>query len=101
MTASLRPYALVAGVLALAGAEAADEVIRARYACDQGEKIVVRYFPQKGTAELVRNKKALELRQEVSGSGYIYSNGRTTLRGKGDELSLEIGKRAPISCRAR
>ena len=101
MTAGFRPLALVAGMLALVGAQAADEVIRAHYACDQGEKIEVRYFPQKGTAVLVRHKKALELRQEVSGSGFIYSNGRTTIRGKGDDLTLEIGRRAPLDCRVQ
>ena len=86
-----------------AGAWAGDavEVIPARYACDNGEKIDVRFFPQKSLAVLVRNKRSLELPQQVSGSGFIYSNGRPTVLGKGDDLTLDIGRRAPISCRTR
>ena len=50
---------------------------------------------------LVRGGRTLELQQQPSGSGFVYSNGPSTVRGKGDELTLEIGRMAPIACRAR
>lgn len=49
---------------------------------------------------LVRGGRTLELQQQPSGSGFIYSNGPNTVRGKGDELVLEIGRMAPIRCLA-
>ncbi|MGE5621895.1 MAG: MliC family protein [Bacillota bacterium] len=43
----------------------------------------------------------LELRQQISGSGFIYSDGSTVVRGKGDELTVEAGRMAPVRCVAR
>ena len=69
------------------------------FACDDGQRIQVRFSQARKLATLVRNGESIELPQQPSGSGFIYGNGRTTLRGKGDELTLEIGKMAPIRCR--
>ena len=68
------------------------------FACDDGNRIQVRFSQSRHTATLVRNGESIELPQQASGSGFIYGNGRTTLRGKGDELILEVGKMAPIRC---
>lgn len=73
---------------------------RVVFACDDGETVEVRYFPLQGVAVLVRHGKTIELQQQPSGSGFIYSNGPSTVRGKGDEISVEIGRRVPIMCKA-
>ena len=69
------------------------------FSCDNGECIQVRFSRARSLATLVRGGESVELPQQASGSGFIYGNGRTTLRGKGDELILEVGKMAPIRCR--
>ena len=78
-------------------APASDERAYA-FSCDNGERIQVRFSQARKLATLVRNGESIELPQQPSGSGFIYGNGRTTLRGKGDALILEIGKMAPIRC---
>ncbi|MET0988547.1 MAG: MliC family protein [Steroidobacteraceae bacterium] len=69
--------------------------------CDSGDEIEVRFLNEQGSAVLIRGSEPVELQQERSGSGFIYSNGHTTIRGKGDELTLEIGRMAPIRCTAK
>ena len=69
------------------------------FACDGGQSVTVRFHPDE-RAVLVRNGEEIELRQQVSGSGFIYGNGPTTIRGKGDDLTVEIGRMVPIQCRA-
>jgi len=74
---------------------------RVGFTCDNGEEVEVRFFPLQGVAVLVRHGKTIELQQQPSGSGFIYSNGPNTLRGKGDEIMIEIGRMVPIKCTAR
>jgi membrane-bound inhibitor of C-type lysozyme len=71
------------------------------FACTHGESVSVRFSPAHGTAVLTRHGERMELQQQPSGSGFIYSNGPNTIRGKGDDLTLEIGRMAPIECKAR
>lgn len=71
------------------------------FVCDQGEKLSVRFFPQHGVAVLVRHGKTIELQQQPSGSGFIYSNGPNTIRGKGSALRVEIGRMRAIECEAK
>ena len=73
---------------------------RVQFACDDGNTIEMRFFPLQGVGVLVRDGTNMELQQQISASGFIYSNGPNTVRGKGDELQLEIGRRAPIVCQA-
>jgi membrane-bound inhibitor of C-type lysozyme len=73
---------------------------RAQFSCDDGNTIEMRFFPLQGVGVLVRDGATMELQQQVSASGFVYSNGPTTVRGKGDELRLEIGRRVPIVCQA-
>ncbi|MDH5858597.1 MliC family protein [Lampropedia aestuarii] len=68
------------------------------YQCQNGESVRVSYFIDQDKALLERNGDAIELQQRPSGSGMIYSNGPNTIRGKGKELSLEIGRMLPIEC---
>jgi membrane-bound inhibitor of C-type lysozyme len=80
--------------------QAKKEVISTRYACENGERIEVRFFPKQDRATLIRQGKNIELEQQISASGFIYSNGPTTLQGKGDEIMVEIGRMAPLVCKA-
>jgi membrane-bound inhibitor of C-type lysozyme len=97
-----------AGMLAALAACAADAPLgeptgqrRVQFACDNGQAIEMRFFPLQGVGVLVRDGQTMELQQQPAASGFVYSNGPTTVRGKGDELALEIGRMRPIACRAR
>ncbi len=61
----------------------------------------MRFIPERNVAVLLRNGDAVELPQRPSGSGFVYSNGPNTIRGKGRELKVEIGRMVPIQCQAR
>jgi membrane-bound inhibitor of C-type lysozyme len=76
------------------------KVLEVAFTCSQGESLSVRFFPDQGVAVLVRNGDTIELQQQPSASGFIYSNGPNTIRGKGDDLTVELGRRVPIQCRA-
>lgn len=71
------------------------------YACSNGQSLTVRFFPEREIAVLVRNDASIELRQQPSGSGFIYGNGPNTIRGKGDDLTVEIGRMVPWQCKAK
>lgn len=71
------------------------------FSCSNGPDLSVRFFPAKGVAILLRNGETVELQQQPSGSGFTYSNGRTSIRGKGDDLTVEIGRMAPLQCKAK
>ena len=70
------------------------------FSCTRDESLSVRYFPAQGVAVLLRNGDSIELQQQTSASGYLYSNGPTTIRGKGDDLTVEIGRMVPLQCKA-
>lgn len=71
------------------------------FGCAPDADLRVRFFPAQGVAVLLRDGDTLELQQQPSASGFIYSNGPTTIRGKGDALTVEIGRMVPLQCRAR
>ncbi|APB33408.1 hypothetical protein GlitD10_1088 [Gloeomargarita lithophora Alchichica-D10] len=71
------------------------------FSCTNGESVSVRFSPANSTAVLIRNGENIELQQQPSGSGFIYSNGSSTIRGKGDDLTIEIGRMMPIQCKAK
>ncbi|AEB86030.1 hypothetical protein ALDI51_13360 [Alicycliphilus denitrificans] len=68
------------------------------FTCTNGESISVVFSPANGTAILVRNGENIELKQQPSGSGFMYSNGPNTIRGKGNDLTVEIGRMVPLQC---
>jgi membrane-bound inhibitor of C-type lysozyme len=61
------------------------------YQCDQGKRLVVRYPSGAKYVIVMLPDREFRLDQTASGSGIRYSNGRTTLQAKGDEVSLEEG----------
>lgn len=80
--------------------EAAADMREVAFTCANGASLSVRFFPIQGIAVLVRNGENIELDQKVSGSGFLYSNGPNTIRGKGDDLTVEIGRMVPLQCKA-
>lgn len=100
--------ASIGTVLAAAGCATPDQPARAPaearavvFRCDRGETLLVRFLPDRRAAVLVRNGQSMELPQQPSGSGFLYSSGIHTLRGKGEDLTVEIGRMAPLQCRAQ
>nr|WP_320135231.1 MliC family protein [uncultured Amphritea sp.] len=70
------------------------------YQCERGVA-AVRFYPQQSRAVLIRDNHAIELRQEPTASGFLYSNVKVSIRGKEDRMSLEIGRMMPIACHAK
>ncbi|MDO6712823.1 MliC family protein [Aliiglaciecola sp. 2_MG-2023] len=68
------------------------------FSCVNGENLRVRFYTEQEVAVLLRNSDEIKLFQQKSGSGFIYSNGPKTIRGKGDNLTVEIGRMMPIEC---
>ena len=68
------------------------------YECVNANPIEVRFFPNHGVAVLVLNSQTHELQQQQAESGFWYSNQLYTIRGAGNDLRLDIGRRAPITC---
>lgn len=76
------------------------EPLTVNYQCENAPPVSVTFFANEERAQLTQGENSFNLAQEVSASGFIYSNGRYTIRGKGDELTLEVGRMMPINCSA-
>ncbi len=74
---------------------------RVTFVCDNDETIEVRFFPDQGIAVLVRGGQNTELQQQRTADGFEYSNGQTSIRGKGNELKLNVGMMATATCQAK
>ncbi|MCP4077778.1 MAG: lysozyme inhibitor [Gammaproteobacteria bacterium] len=72
-----------------------------QFACDRGVEVQVRFFSNQGLTTLLRNGQAFELKQQPGGTGFYYSNGPMSICGKADDLSVVIGKMAPLMCKAQ
>ena len=70
------------------------------YECERGEPALVRFHTGEERAELIYDGQVTALPQAPTGSGFYYTNGKMGIRGKGEELFLEIGRMAPIRCQA-
>lgn len=107
-TASARPTdqttpdqrAQMDAAAAAAGVPATPQT-RTSFACDNGETVEVRFFPEQGIAVLVRGGQNTELQGEPVASGFKYSNGQTTITGKGDAIELNVGMMATAKCTAK
>ena len=69
--------------------------------CNNAETLHVRFNAEKELATLVRNGAEVELAQQPTGSGFLYSNGPNTIRGQADKLTVEIGRMMPFECVAK
>ncbi len=72
-----------------------------QFVCSNGETLSVRFLEREATAILTRHGTDIALTQRPSGSGFIYSNGPNTIRGKGSDLTVEIGRMLPLQCTAQ
>ena len=81
-------------------AEEAEQSTQVIFECERNEAITVRFFTDSERAVMTRNNEDIELKQERAASGFLYSNGPNSIRGKGDDLTVHIGRMAPINCRA-
>lgn len=68
------------------------------FQCNNGETLSISFYTTRQVAVLVRNGDKIELPQQRSGSGFIYSNGPNTIRGKGNNLTVTIGRMMPLEC---
>ncbi|MEO0309747.1 MAG: MliC family protein, partial [Gloeomargarita sp. DG02_3_bins_56] len=71
------------------------------FTCTDGQSLSVRFFPEQEKAVLIRNGETVELPQKPSASGFIYSNDSTKIQGKGDDLTVAIGRMTPLQCKAK
>lgn len=71
------------------------------FSCTNGETLSVQFFLNEEKAILTRNGSDIEMPQQPSASGIWYSNGPNTLRGKGDDLTVQIGRMVPLQCTAQ
>jgi len=71
-----------------------------RFACGNGEKVEMQFYPEQERSVLRRSGWTVELPRRSTETGYAYSNGPTTVQGKGNELTIQIGHLAPIWCRS-
>jgi membrane-bound inhibitor of C-type lysozyme len=100
----------VAATLGLAGCASQPPVMQSfaqpadrgtmQFACGNGEKVEMQFFPDQGMSVLRRRGWTVDLPQRSVETGYSYSNGPTTVVGKGNELTIQIGHLAPIWCRS-
>ena len=88
-------------VSACSSAPSQDADREVAFTCANGESISVRFSPANSNAVLIRGGQGIELPQQPSGSGFVYSNGPNTIRGKGLDLTVEVGRMVPIQCKAR
>jgi hypothetical protein len=72
-----------------------------QFACGNGDKVEMQFFPEEGMSVLVRNGWTVGLPQQATETGYAFSNGPTTVRGQGNEMTIQIGYLTPIWCRGR
>jgi membrane-bound inhibitor of C-type lysozyme len=97
-------FRVVCVVLMLAGCAARPKLTTPEavvFDCQNGEVLRVRFVAEPASAVLLRQQSEISLPQQPSGSGFIYSNGPNTIRGKGSALTVEIGRMLPIQCQAR
>lgn len=91
--------ALALSAAAPAATAAPARAITAVYACDDGSTLRARFAGSSARVTLPgRARRQVDLPQQRSGSGFIYATPRYELRGKGDDVTWTVGRRAPLRC---
>lgn len=95
-----RISAFLAAFASLAACATTAAPPRVTYACSDGSTLSVQFVDG---AALVKPPEGKELRlpQQPVGSGLWYATPKYELRGKGDEATWTVARRAPVNCRAR
>jgi membrane-bound inhibitor of C-type lysozyme len=91
--------ALLAGCSLFAPRHDEPSELRAHFVCTNGEELDVHFIATRHVAMLIRNDQSIELAQQPTASGFVYSNGPNTIRGKGNDLTVEIGRMVPLQCK--
>ena len=89
---------LLAGCTTIAHQNSPSPDYDVAFTCVNGESLRVQFYTEQEVAVLLRHSDEITLPQQKSASGFIYSNGPNTIRGKGDNLTVEIGRMMPIEC---
>lgn len=76
-----------------------------KYTCNQGTILSVNFTSRsdnEGTLAIINGvgKQAIILSNKAVASGFLYSNGKYTLRGKGERATWTIGRMTPFQCSA-
>lgn len=92
--------AISAAVPDAAAQGAAAKPIKAKYFCENGQSLRVVF---EGDKALVtpRGGKTITLRHGITADGFLYSKGKYSLRGRGDDATWTVGARKPVSCHAK
>jgi membrane-bound inhibitor of C-type lysozyme len=67
-----------------------------RFTCTDGSTLRVQFRPDSATVQT--RTRTLILAQAPAASGIRYEDGFHSLRGKGDTITLAIGRATPINC---
>jgi membrane-bound inhibitor of C-type lysozyme len=101
-TSLFAPFVVAFAGLTLAGCAnqpAAPTTTYVFYDCADAKSFIATFYPD-SRADLVIEGQRVTLLQQPSASGIRYSDGHTTLFGKGDDAFVEIdGARAYDNCR--
>lgn len=95
---SILTFALLAGCSLFTPRHDEPSELRAHFVCTNGEELDVHFIAARHVAVLIRNDQSIELAQQSAASGFVYSNGPHTIRGKGNDLTVEIGRLVPLQC---
>lgn len=71
------------------------------FECSRGTTISVRFYEHQELALLTYQNQIIELPQVPTASGFLYTNMKTSIRGKGNDLTLTIGRMIPLMCVAQ
>jgi membrane-bound inhibitor of C-type lysozyme len=93
------PLLAVAALAACATAPEEGER-RIAYSCDRGPPVTVVYAGETARIESSDGSAPIVLQRRKSGSGLWYESPTRTIRSKGDEMFLTIGRMAPMTCNA-
>lgn len=70
-----------------------------KYVCDRGTQLKATFSADGENVEIsTQSVENLVIPRQVSGSGFLYSNGRYELRGKGKEAMWSLGRMAAEKC---
>ena len=101
ITLSLIFSASLAACTGSGGQETAYHYNEVIFACEREQPVLVRFYPGRDSAVLMRDGQSFNLTQEPVGSGFSYANKQVSIRGKGKEMSISIGRMTPMSCHAQ
>lgn len=70
------------------------------YSCEDGLTLRVRFTREAAHVTLPSGEE-VNLPQQPAASGISYGTPQQALRGKGEEATWTVGRRAPVACRVR